>query len=429
MAVELEERRNIVAVYRYAGFEVVRTEPKGFFQRRPDGKGGYINNLDGVNPSLYRQDELRKAIDNHDVIYVVEGEKDVDRLRSEGLTATCNPMGAGKWRDSYSQALIGADVVIIPDNDQPGRDHAAEVARSCYGKATRICVLGLPDGKDVSEWLDNGHTAAELKELASRCPSYEQPTIDTPLKVTTHTVFDLGFALSDMGNAERFAFRRGGLRYCHARNKWLSWEGTHWQWQEDDALIERLAQYTVRDIYKEAQDCFDSDRRIELAKHAIKSEALPRIKAIIDLAKSQLGIPINLSELDTNPWLLNFKNGTVDLKAGEFREHRAFDFITHLLPYDFSADLERPLWQSFLDRATSGDKNLQTYIQRAVGYSLTGSNTAQIFFFLHGLGCNGKQPFSKLSGRLWEATPPGAPWTLFCYTTKVGVATRKAWQT
>ena len=71
----------------------------------------------------------------------MEGEKDVDRLRAEGFTATCNSMGAGKWRDSYNQTLKGADLVIIPDSDPPGRDHAQNVAKACYGIAKRVRVL------------------------------------------------------------------------------------------------------------------------------------------------------------------------------------------------------------------------------------------------------------------------------------------------
>lgn len=165
--------RTIEAVYHYDGFEVVRTNPKGFFQRRPDGKGGYITNLKGITPTLYHQDTLKQAIAAGKPIFIAEGEKDVDRLRAEGFTATCNPMGAGKWRDSYSQALQGADLNIIPDNDSPGCDHAAQVARSCYGKAARIRVLELLEGKDVSEWLDMEHTANELTQLASKCPNYK----------------------------------------------------------------------------------------------------------------------------------------------------------------------------------------------------------------------------------------------------------------
>ena len=174
------EKRVIEAVYHYEGFEVVRTRPKGFYQRRPDGKGGYVNNLKSVTLSLYRQAELKEAIDGGKAIYVAEGEKDVDRLRAEGFTATCNPMGAGKWREPYSEALRGADLVIIPDNDGPGHDHAAQVARSCYGKAARIRVLELPgDVKDVSDWLAIGHAVGELTQLASQCPEYKPPAETT----------------------------------------------------------------------------------------------------------------------------------------------------------------------------------------------------------------------------------------------------------
>ncbi|MFC1910631.1 hypothetical protein ACFLXC_05035 [Chloroflexota bacterium] len=205
------EYPEIVAIYRYDGFEVVRTRPKGFFQRRPDGRGGYVTNLKGITPTLYHQDELKQAID------VCEGEKDTDRLRSEGFTATCNAMGAGKWRDAYSQALTGADVVIIPDNDQPGRDHAAQVACSCYGKAASIRVLELQDAKDISEWLDKGHTAAELRELANGCPDYKPLAASTlPEIVVTgrhlrDNTTDALNALYKANTPEKIFYRGGAL--------------------------------------------------------------------------------------------------------------------------------------------------------------------------------------------------------------------------
>ncbi len=171
--------RIIEVIYHYDGFDVVRTKPKGFYQRRPDGKGGFINDTKGVTLSLYHQDELSQAIATSKPIFVAEGEKDVENLRKAGFVATCNAMGAGKWRDSYSEALIGADVVIIPDNDEPGHDHASQVARSCYGKANKIRVLELPTNvKDISDWLI-GHTAQELIQLARQCPEY-QPPIEEP---------------------------------------------------------------------------------------------------------------------------------------------------------------------------------------------------------------------------------------------------------
>ncbi len=110
------EHRDIEAIYHYMDangkpFEVVRTRPKGFYQRQPDDKGGYINNLKGTMPTLYHQDKLRQIIDSATPIYVVEGEKDCDNLWIISLVSTTNPMGAGKWRDSYSAALRGADLV------------------------------------------------------------------------------------------------------------------------------------------------------------------------------------------------------------------------------------------------------------------------------------------------------------------------------
>jgi len=173
------EQREIEAVYHYTDangkpFEVVRTNPKGFYQRQPDGKGGYINNLKGIIPTLYHQDKLKQAIDSGTPIYIVEGEKDADRLWSLGLVATTNPMGAGKWRDSYSEALRGADLVIMPDNDKLGREHGNHIAKSCCGIAKRIRVLELlGESKDVSDWLDNGGDIAQLKQLADTCPDYE----------------------------------------------------------------------------------------------------------------------------------------------------------------------------------------------------------------------------------------------------------------
>src|SRR5690606_4728186 len=104
--------------------------------------------------------------------------KDVDNLRALGFTATTNPMGAGKWRDEYSESLRGAHAVILPDNDEPGRQHAERVARSLYGVAASVRVLALPDlpeKGDVSDWLKNGGTAEELRAMIEAAPEWEPP--------------------------------------------------------------------------------------------------------------------------------------------------------------------------------------------------------------------------------------------------------------
>jgi len=183
-----QERR---AIYDYldAGgtlrFQVVRRSGKKFLQRQPNGKGDWIWNAKGVPPLIYRLPEVREAIPSGRTVFITEGEKDADRLAGLGLTATCNPGGAGKWRPEYSAHLHGAHVVILPDNDAPGRDHAHKVAASLQGRAKslRVVVLpGLDEKGDVSNWLDAGGTVDELERLAASTSEWSPPaeTDDAP---------------------------------------------------------------------------------------------------------------------------------------------------------------------------------------------------------------------------------------------------------
>jgi len=115
--------RQIAAAYDYtdeAGnllFQAVRFEPKDFRQRRPDGNGGWTWNLKGMEPVLYRLPEVLRSVEAGKAVFLVEGEKDADRLAALGFAATTSPMGAGKWRNSYAETLAGSKVVIIPDNE------------------------------------------------------------------------------------------------------------------------------------------------------------------------------------------------------------------------------------------------------------------------------------------------------------------------
>jgi hypothetical protein len=143
-----------------------------------DGK--YAWDLSGVHLVPYRLPELLRAKPGR-TVFVAEGEKDVDALAELGLVATCNAMGAGKWRPEYSDHLAGRPVVILPDNDQPGRDHAQQVARSLQGKAASVKVLelpGLPEKGDVSDWISSGGTVAALKMLVKEAPLWVPPGHD-----------------------------------------------------------------------------------------------------------------------------------------------------------------------------------------------------------------------------------------------------------
>jgi hypothetical protein len=154
------------------------TGKKSFSQHPPDGSGGWkfgSGCMDGVRLVPYRLPELVEA-DPAETIWVVEGERDADRLAAEGLTPTCNPMGAGKWRDEFAPYFANRNVVVIPDNDPAGLKHGITVCASLKPGVASLKLLELPDlppKGDVSDWLDAGNTIDELGRLAHACPEWD----------------------------------------------------------------------------------------------------------------------------------------------------------------------------------------------------------------------------------------------------------------
>jgi putative DNA primase/helicase len=168
----------IVATYEYKDetrkllSQVLRYEPKSFRQRRPDGKGGWHWNMNGVRRVLYQLPEILKEKS----LLVCEGEKDCETARALGVVATCNAGGAGKWREEYCEPLRGKQVTVIADADEPGRKHADHVAQSLYGKAGSLKVLELPDAKDLTEWFERGGTREALGELIRNASEWRPAT-------------------------------------------------------------------------------------------------------------------------------------------------------------------------------------------------------------------------------------------------------------
>lgn len=199
--------------------------------------------------------------------------------------------------------------------------------------------------------------------------------------------------LTDLGNAQRLVALCGSdIRYSANRRKWLVWVGTHWQW-DDDILVMRRAKRTVRYMYQEAAALPDDQSRKELAKWALASESTHRLQAMCKSAESEESLQVDESDIDQDPFLFNVQNGTIDLRTGEFRKHRRDDLITMMVPIDYDPDAKGPLWEQFIDDITDGDKNLQTYLARAIGYSMTGNARDDVIFFIYGPGGNGKSTF------------------------------------
>lgn len=171
-----------------AGQAVFRTarvgsgKQKRIWQQRPDGQGGWIDNLNGVEKVLYRLPELLAA-PKGSTVYVCEGEKAAEAVERLGLLATTAPLGARKWQDSYSPALAGQHIIILPDNDDDGRAHAEQVARSVAPVATSVKVLtlpGLPPKGDAVEWVNAGGTRETLRQLVDATPEWRDPDAPEP---------------------------------------------------------------------------------------------------------------------------------------------------------------------------------------------------------------------------------------------------------
>lgn len=163
-------------------FEVERREPKDFRQRRPDGQGGWIHSVKGVTPVPYRLPEMLQS-DFASFVFIPEGEKDVDNLRALGLIASCNAGGAGKWPSALTPHHASRHAVLLPDNDQAGRDHAQMVATKLLGTAASVRILelpGLPPKGDASDWIAAGGTREQLLHLANETPPFEDAVSTNP---------------------------------------------------------------------------------------------------------------------------------------------------------------------------------------------------------------------------------------------------------
>lgn len=214
-----------------------------------------------------------------------------------------------------------------------------------------------------------------------------------PLALVKDTPTDERF--TDLGNAKRMVRLFGDqIRYCHPFNAWYIYREGQWGPDRVGAIMQK-AKATVADLFREAGNTGDSAERKLLFAHALKSESLGRLNAMIDLARSEVGVPILPERMDSHPHLLNLANGTLDLHTGTLGPHDPRHLITTQLPFDYEPHATAPQWTEFLARVQDNKGDMLGFLQRAVGYSLSGSMHEQCFFFLFGSGANGKSVFLK----------------------------------
>lgn len=221
------------------------------------------------------------------------------------------------------------------------------------------------------------------------------------------------FNLTDAGNAEYFTQQyKDVLRYDHRRSRWLEWNCHCWK-PENDGHVSRLVLKASRKRYKEAVMVADLEQREKIAKWSIGSEQRARLDSCLAIAKSMLPIADSGENWDSNNWLFCLSNGVVDLATGELRPGQQSDRITMHSPVAYDKDAEAPRWMQFLNEVFSGDQELINWLQRYLGYCLTGDTREQTVAIPYGNGANGKSKFLAALRHVWGDYGYDAPFSTF----------------
>lgn len=326
------------------------------------------------------------------------------------------PGVAAVIRSRYPEAVI----VVAGDHDRgtidpadtdsrprnTGKEAAEKAAAACGGIAI------IPDTIDDfrgSDWADVlvQFGAGEVRERLT-------PTPEMLRRAEKPGEAGATLSYTDLGNSRRFRAKFGeNIRYIHAFDKWLLWKGDRWEIDEAEQVM-GMAREIPAIIAEEAADHYRAaararskeerearQKQAEAAlKGATKAEGVRSIKNFLELAQSERGMSVRPDALDTHHYQLNVQNGTVDLRTGELHPHQREDYHTRIVPYQYDPTATCPRWEQAIMDFCSGDAELAYWLQRAVGYSMTGDVSEQCFFVLYGMGSNGKSFLLKIIQRL-----------------------------
>lgn len=366
-------------------------------KERPGAKKAYYP---GQEQLLYNLPNVIKGIKEGQTIFITEGEKDSDSLITRGLIATTTSIGATKgdlgkkWPSRFNSFFKGANVVLLPDNDEPGKRFMEHIAIELKNIANNIKIVELPDlskKEDITDWLEYGNDIYDLQALVKRTDEF--------IEFKGNIIYDYNW--SDVGNAERLISLHGkDIKFNVNSGKWYVWNGVNWE-LDNSFKVENLYRTVLRRFQNAIPNINISDDEIATKKQqekaksfVLRNETDGKIKSVLNQAKTFKGI--NFMESDKDDYLFNTPNGTINLRDLSQKKHDRKDLITQCSNYSFNRENDKcPNWIAFLNRIFCNDQELINYVQKAVGYSLTGDMSEQCLFMLWGGGANGKSTFVK----------------------------------
>jgi putative DNA primase/helicase len=350
---------------------------------------------------LYNQPGMKDAAQ----VVLVEGEKCAQALINAGVTATTAMHGANAPVDKTDWTpLEGKAVLIWPDRDKPGWEYAANAAQAVLDAGARSCHILYPpqeaaEGWDAADAIAEGFDVASFLVHGPRMQIHAVAEDAEPVVSSDESVWGTEDALA-------LAFTRRyhrDWRYVAAWGRWLVWDGQ--RWRNEDTLA---ATDLIRSV------CRQTALRADDRKVAAKLASSGTVGGVERLARADRRHAATTDEWDADPWLLNTPGGVVDLKTGRTRANDRADRMTKITTATPRG--ECPQWRSFLNDVTGGDQKLQDYLQRMVGYALTGSTREHALFFLYGTGANGKSVFVNTLADILGDYATNAPMDTFMET-------------
>ena len=350
---------------------------------------------------LYNQPGIASAAQ----VVLVEGEKCAQALIDMGIVATTAMHGANAPTDKTDwSALSGKAVLIWPDRDKPGWEYATQAAQAILSAGAKSCHVLYPpedavEGWDAADAIAEGFDVATFLAHGPRLQMHDVADDSDPVVSSDESVWGTEDALA-LSFTRRY---HRDWRYVAGWGKWLVWDGQRWRTEDTLAATD-----LIRSI------CRQTALRADNPRVATKLASAGTVSGVERLARADRRHAATTDEWDADPWLLNTQGGVLDLKTGRMRPHERTDRMTKITTATPGGDCQT--WRQFIDEVTGGDKELEFYLQRMVGYALTGSTQEHALFFLYGTGANGKSVFVNTLATILGDYATNAPMDTFMET-------------